>query len=135
MNWFTKNFSAGKAGDTVPITDVPHHEHFCDAFALDARATFPSWDPDLKNPTSKYAARLDRVFYTSKGLRREDYILVNSKASDVEKKYSFISDHVGSFVSFKVSRSDVTPISKCYTQEFMREFSLDGPFPWQLANE
>lgn len=97
MNWFAES-----GIDVIPITDVKNFQHFGDAAALDPAATFPAWDEDLKNPDCKFAGNLDRVFYSAAGLEPSSYKLINKKvdSGDGPKKYSFISDHVGSFVAF-----------------------------------
>merc|ERR1712039_209363 len=99
MNWFAKDYAAGT--DSIPIQTVANYEHFIDAAALIGMGrwvTFPAWDPDLENPSSKFASRLDRVFYTAKGLTTTGYKMVNKLTNSDEpgEKYSYISDHVGS---------------------------------------
>lgn len=132
MNWFASGYGTERE-KAHPISRVPYYSYFSDAAALDGRATFPAWDPDLKNPTHKHAARLDRVFYTQKFLETDAYQLVNKKFNgDVEEKYAYISDHVGSFVDFKILESPSKVLSK-WTKEFIEEFSLEGPFKWHLA--
>lgn len=115
MNWF-----AADGQDVIPITSVPKYEQFVDAAALDTSSTFPAWDEDLKKPDSKFAARLDRVFYTVQGLQTAAYRLINKQLqvegdSSVKTKYDFISDHVGSFVVFqkkKRSKSEVNDVGR-----------------------
>jgi len=101
LNWFSRR----GLKDVIPMRLVPNSEYFIDAAQIDARVTFPAWDQDLQNPTNTFAARLDRVFYTTRGLRAVGYTLVNKRAvtdENVDAKYSYISDHVGSFVKFEV---------------------------------
>jgi len=106
LNWFARSGQE----DVIPMRMVPNSEHFIDAAITtnNAHATFPAWDEDLKNPTNKFAARLDRVFFTAKGLTATGYKLINRKAIDdhdyydIDEKYSYCSDHVGSYVSFEL---------------------------------
>lgn len=88
-----------------------HRDSYNDAIAKENFATFPAWEPDLYKPTDPMAGRLDRVYYTKKGLTTDGYEVINPKISQgVDPKFNFLSDHAGLLVRFSLA-NDAQPLA------------------------
>jgi len=104
MNWYC----SGRNGpDIIHWERIRHFDKFFDAFWNDTRVSFPSWEQDLSKPKAPSSCKLDRIFFTRRGLKVVSHDLVNKRIAhdhNIREKYQFLSDHLGLFAVFEVVR-------------------------------